>query len=228
MSATPTTPWYRPWLRRAFALIVAWPVILAWLGINLRNRERLPVNGPAIVYANHNSHLDILALMTLFPLAQVPNIRPVAAADYFMKNPLMAWFSQNCIGIIAVKRSGSAKEQDPLVDCYAALERGEILVIFPEGTRGEPEQMAEFKSGIYFLGKRFPTIPIVPVFMYGLGKTMPKGSLIPVPFFVDIFVGKAVTWVAEKADFMQGLRTAMDSLKAKSEKLQVQVEEWHV
>lgn len=220
------TPWYRPFFRKSFALLVAWPVILAWLGINVRNRDRLPLKGPAIVCANHNSHLDILALTTLFPLNVVPLVRPVAAADYFLKNKFIAWFSQNCVGIIPVKRSGNAKEHDPLSDCYAALERGEILVIFPEGTRGEPEQMAEFKSGIYFLGKRFPNVPIVPVFMYGLGKTMPKGSLIPVPFFVDMFVGHTIAWQDDKAAFMKDLRAEMDRLTAKSEKLQVQAEEW--
>jgi 1-acyl-sn-glycerol-3-phosphate acyltransferase len=220
------TPWYRPWLRQLFALVVAWPVILAWLGINVRNRERLPIRGPAIVFANHNSHLDILALTTLFPLHAVPYVRPVAAADYFMKNKAMAWFSQNFIGIIPVLRSGNAKEHDPLKGCYEALARGEILVIFPEGTRGEPEQMAAFKSGIYFIGKRFPTIPIVPVFMYGLGKTMPKGTLIPVPFFVDLFVGNPVPWEEDKGAFMQALREEMDRQRARSERLSLQAEEW--
>lgn len=212
--------------RKAFATLVAWPVILAWLGLNVRNKERLPRRGPAIVCANHNSHLDILALLTLFPLDVVPLVRPVAAADYFLKNRFISWFSQNCVGIIPVRRTGNAKEADPLTGCYEALQRGEILVIFPEGTRGEPERMAEFKSGIWFLGKRFPQIPIVPAFMYGLGKTMPKGTLLPVPFFCDVFVGRPVPWQDDKAAFMAALRTEMNRLTGKSERLQLEADEW--
>lgn len=62
----------RPWLRRAFAVFVAWPICLVVLGMNIRHRNRLPLKGPAIVTPNHNSHLDTAAMLTIFPISVIP------------------------------------------------------------------------------------------------------------------------------------------------------------
>lgn len=201
----------RPWLRRFFALAVAWPICLVVLGMNIRHRNRLPLKGPAIITPNHNSHLDTAAMLTIFPLSVIPQVRPVAAADYFLKSGLMGWFSLNLVGIIPIVRKRAPVEgepvvaqTDPLQGCYDALDRGDILIIFPEGTRGEPERMQELKSGVAVLAAKYPQVPVVPVFMHGLGKAMPKGSVVPVPFFVDVFIGQPMTW----ADHGQGDRKA--------------------
>ncbi|MBS0309059.1 MAG: 1-acyl-sn-glycerol-3-phosphate acyltransferase [Proteobacteria bacterium] len=206
----------RALLRMLFAVGIAYPVVLLWLGIHVRHRERLPLKGPAIVAANHNSHLDILALLSLFPLLSIPQVQPAAAADYFFKTKLLKWFSLNVVGIIPVVRGGAGSEADPLEACYRALEAGKVLVIFPEGTRGEPERMAELKSGIWHLAKRFPQAPVVPIYMHGLGKSMPKGSLIPVPFFIKVAIGRHLFWTENKETYMTDLRGRMQGLKQKT------------
>lgn len=207
--------WVKASLRLLFVVCIAYPIVLLWLGIHVRHRDRLFVKGPAIVAANHNSHLDILALLSLFPLSSIPNVQPAAAADYFFKTPALKWFSLNVIGIIPVIRGGAGQETDPLEGCYRALDAGKIIVIFPEGTRGEPEQMAELKSGIWHLAKRFPHVPVIPVYMHGLGKSLPKGGWIPIPFFVSVAVGKSLYWSESKDEFIEALKDRLTKLKLK-------------
>ncbi|MEJ7806076.1 MAG: lysophospholipid acyltransferase family protein [Telluria sp.] len=201
-------------LRLMFVTCLAWPVALLWLGLHVRHRERLPRKGPAIVAANHNSHLDILALLSLFPLLSIPGVQPAAAADYFFKNAWIKWFALHLVGIVPVIRGGLA-HGDPLEACFRALEQGKVLVIFPEGTRGEPEQLADLKAGIWHLAHRFPTVPVIPVFMQGLGKAMPKGSWIPVPLFISVGIGKPLFGTLEKADFLSALRMRLQCLQQK-------------
>lgn len=209
-------------LRIIFALLVAYPVMIFWMGISVRHRDRLRRKGPAIIVANHNSHLDILTLLSLFRLRDIPNIQPAAAADYFFKTPLLRWFSTYCIGIIPVVRGGAKQGFDPLEDCYKALEQGKTLVIFPEGTRGDSEKMGELKVGVWFIAQRFPEVPVIPVFMNGLGRAMPKGTLIPLPLFIGVSVGMPIYGNQPKEAFMEILKGCFTSLKAKFPSLEAE------
>lgn len=198
-------------LRFAFFLFIVRPVLLIVLGVNLRGRAHLPRKGPAIIAANHNSHLDTLTLLALFPLKDLPRLRPVAAADYFLQNRFLAWFALNIMGIIPLARGAVSK--NPLADLEAALDRGDILLLFPEGSRGEPEQRAAFKRGVAYLAKARPQTPVTPVFMHGFGKALPKGSFVLVPFNCDIAVGEAIFYEGAVADFMETLERRMNALE---------------
>lgn len=205
-------------LRHLFYLIIVKPLVLFILGINARNREFLPVQGPAIIVANHNSHLDALALMSLFPLKVIPYVQPVAAADYFLKNRWLKWFALDVIGIIPIERKVTAG-QDVLAPVIEALDRKAILILFPEGSRGEPENMGKLKNGIGHILSERPEIPVIPVFFYGLGKSLPKGEVILIPFFIDAFIGEPLMWLGNRKVFMAELSEKMTSLQAKAIRL---------
>lgn len=199
-------------LRFLFFVLFVRPLVLLVLGMNVRHLERLPRQGPAIVVANHNSHLDTLVLMSLFPLKSLSKIRPIADASYFLRTKFLSWFSLNIIKIIPITRGNKTSHAEIFKDTNTALKNGDIIIIFPEGTRGEPERLSRFQSGIATLAERNQGIPIIPVFMHGLGQALPKEDCVLVPFFCDVFIGENLDWPGNRESFMKQLDYQMKSL----------------
>ena len=79
---------------------------------------------------------------------------------------------------------------------------------------GEPEALAHFKKGIGHLARARPKVPVIPVFMHGLGKALPKGSALLVPFNVTVSVGEPVYGTESYAEFASKLERAMTTLAA--------------
>jgi 1-acyl-sn-glycerol-3-phosphate acyltransferase len=194
-----------------FAFIVR-PLVFVMLGLNIHNREKLPKNGPAIIAANHNSHLDTMVLMSLYPLLQIHKIRPVAAADYFLSGKFRSWFSQKVIGIIPLDRSGNKDLESLFSSCNKALDNGDILIIFPEGSRGNPEQIGKIKKGIFYLAKDRTDTEIIPVVMYGLGKALPRGEALFVPFNCDVVIGNKIGECNDSKGFIDKITNSFNEL----------------
>ncbi len=200
-------------LKVLFFLLIVRPIVLVVLGLNIRDRQKLPMSGPAIIVANHNSHLDAMVLMSLYPLSMLDKLRPVAAADYFLATRFMAWFSLNVIGIIPLVRKGRVDRDRMFAACHAALDAGEILILFPEGSRGAPEEAARPKKGLYHLTKDRTDTVITPVFMHGLGRALPRGEALLVPFNCDVVVGDPLTPAASADELVNYLTEAYIRLR---------------
>ena len=88
------------------------------------------------------------------------------------------------------------------------------LILFPEGTRGSGEQVAEFRSGLYYLCRERPDVELVPVRLENLNRVLPKGEVIPVPMISRITFGPSITLGADdsKDVFLERARRALEHL----------------
>lgn len=197
-------------VRRSIHRLLLRPLLRAFVRLDVVGGGELARSRAAIVVANHNSHLDTAILMAAFPTSCIDRVRPLAAADYFLKNRLLAWFTTRIVGILPLDRH-QRSEADPLQGAARALEAGSILVMFPEGTRGEPGVFGHLKGGVARLARRHPEVPVIPVWLDGCERAMPKGARLPRPVACTARVGRPlfIRPGESSAQFLVRLRAAM-------------------
>ena len=177
-------------LKYLFFFLCVKPFVHIVLGISVKEPQNLPRKGPAILIANHNSHIDTLVLMCLFSTSQLLKVHPVAAADYFFNTKFRTFLSKALIGAVAVKRERAKNsKEDVLAEAKQNLKDGHILIIYPEGTRSFDGEIHGFKTGAAHLTKSNPDVPVIPIFINGPDKVMPKYDFLPVPFICDVYIG---------------------------------------
>ena len=196
-----------------FFVLIIHPFVRLFIGLRVRGRQHLSVSGPFILIANHSSHLDTVSLLSLFPLSHLRRIRPCAAADYFESNRFLSFFSKVFFNILPVTRMKITPENHPVRRMVEALHRGESLLLFPEGTRASGEAMAGFKAGIAHLVEEVPDIPIIPAYLVNMGRSLPKGEYLPVPFFCEVRVGAPRIISGSRKEMLSALETAVLELK---------------
>jgi hypothetical protein len=128
--------WYGMFL--AFIPVFCFLLLPVRMLLNVRHPEGLPCSGPALVVANHNSHLDVLVLLSMFPL----------------------------------------------------------------------------RSGVAHLLQRHPQLAATPVFLHGLGKALPRGEALLVPFFCDVVVGEGLQWCGDRRGCLAELESGLTTLAA--------------
>jgi 1-acyl-sn-glycerol-3-phosphate acyltransferase len=176
-----------------------------------------PWAGPCIFFANHQSHLDFIVIWSVLPPDLRARTRPVAAREYWTASALRRHFAVNVFRAVLVDRtetsvSGIRAEMDQLL---AALDAGDSIIIFPEGTRGGGNELAPFKGGLDFLARQRPEVDLVPVHLRNLGRIMPKGEFLPVPQLSAVTFGPPIHRREDesKADFLARARQAVLDLE---------------
>lgn len=173
-----------------------------------------------IYFANHSSHLDIVLLWSSLPDEIRDLTRPVAARDYWDKKGWRSYLAERIFRAILIDRPGKSESRiSPLAtieQTLKALGARYSLIIFPEGTRGEGEGLARFKSGIYHLAKRMPGVELVPVYMENLNRILPKGRFVPVPLLSNVTFGPPLQLKTDenKHAFLNRLREALLELES--------------
>ena len=203
----------RSLMQMAFFVLVLRPFLTLFIGLRVRGREHLPATGPFILIANHTSHLDTASLLSLFPLRRLPDLRPVAAADYFERNRLVSALSKTLFNILPIARKQITPDTNPLPRLAEALHAGQSLILFPEGTRGTGEDLARFHSGAAHLIEKCPDVPVVPVYLVNMGRSLHKGEWIPVPFFCEVRIGRPQTFQGNRREITAALETAVRQLR---------------
>lgn len=173
-------------LRSSVALIIR-----AWLRIYHRfevtGREHLSRDESFVLVANHCSHLDTLCLLSALPLRKLHRAFPAAAADYFFQNVPRTWVAAVVVNALPFARQVNIRHS--MTVCGELLSnRGNILIIFPEGTRSTTGETQPFKGGIGALvaGR---DIKVLPCYLRGAFRAWPKGSSFPRPQKIQLMIG---------------------------------------
>ncbi len=167
-----------------------------------------------IYFANHQSHADLLLIWAALPRELRSITRPIAARDYWTKTPFKQWITTAVFNAIYVARERT-DDQDPLAPLFEALERGDSIILFPEGTRGHAEEPASFKSGLYNLALRFPNVVLVPAWINNVQRVMPKGEVVPVPVLCSVTFGAPLQLepAEDRRVFLDRARAAVVALR---------------
>ena len=166
------------------------------IGLKCYNNEILRKKKQFILIANHNSHMDTMAIMSCMPFRYIHRVHPVAADDFFggsrFKEILMRYLVNATL--IPRKSANSDDGVNPIKVMSNLLEKGRSIIIYPEGSRGTPGVMSDFKKGIGYLVKKNPTVDVIPVYLDGLHKTLPKGKHLILPYNCRIIFGDSINF----------------------------------
>lgn len=167
-----------------------------------------------IYFANHQSHADLVMIWAALPQELRAVTRPIAARDYWTNSPFRRWLTTAVFNAVYVERERKGDE-DPLQPLVDALQSGDSLIIFPEGTRGNAEDPQPFKAGLYNLAQKFPDVVLVPAWINNVQRVMPKGEVVPVPVLCSVTFGAPIQLLPdeERRTFLDRARLAVMALR---------------
>ena len=172
-----------------------------------------PSRTQRIYFANHSSHMDAIVIWSSLPAELRAKTRPVAAKDYWEKGALRRRIAIKELKVVLIDRHHTA-HANPLDPLIQALHEGSSLIIFPEGTRRPQPLPSPFKSGLWRLMREFPDVELIPVYIENLHRSMPKGTLIPIPTICSVRFGALLPHSPDdsKEDFLNRARNAVIQL----------------
>lgn len=163
--------------------LVGWPILVVYFRGRVKRFEAVPRHGPAILVANHTSLLDgiLIHAVTRRPL------RIFVAAEWVDWLPVRWFFAT--MGVIRVQRD--RRNPAALESAIAALERGDLVALFPEGGIQTSGRLGPFKNGVARLAYRTGA-PIIPCAIVGSFQAMPWPRKLPRPRRITVRSGRAI------------------------------------
>lgn len=184
----PRQPYMLMYALRSIAALLLRGWMRTYHRLRIDGRSNLPTSGSFVLVCNHTSHLDTLCMLCSVPLRQIHRTFPAAAADYFFSSLPRSAISATLINALPFDRK--VKGAESLTVCGKLLSNeGNILIIFPEGTRTTTGELGRFRSGIGRLVTG-TDIPVLPCHLDGGFRAWPKGKWLPRPFRLHLRIGQ--------------------------------------
>lgn len=185
-----------------------------WFRLSVTGADRVPREGPALLASNHLSVLDPALIGSVMP----------RDLDYMAKTELFQ--IPGFGGLIRrlnahpVDRTGS--DSAALRLALRLLQAGRAVLVFPEGTRGSEGTLQEARAGAGMLAT-LSGAPVVPVYIQGSGRALPRGAAVPRPVRVSVTVGSPLRFSRERGraryqDVSDEIMAAIGRLKAEVER----------
>lgn len=157
--------------------------------------------------------------MTALPPNRLKTTHPIAAADYFGKNKFRATLTRFFINAILISRKNPTGDNDgnPIQIMIDVVKSGKSIILYPEGSRGVPGVMQPFKKGIGYVVEGNAGVPVIPVYMDGIGRILPKGNKLILPNITKIYFGRPLFFEQESPEeITRIIEFEINQLKEKS------------
>ncbi|QEE61105.1 1-acyl-sn-glycerol-3-phosphate acyltransferase [Salinibacterium sp. dk2585] len=188
--------------------LVAGPILRTVFRPWVVGHENIPKTGGVILASNHLSVIDSVFL----PLVMDRRISFLAKSDYYTAKGLKGWAIKNFLtatGMLPIDRSGGKASEASLNTGLGVLARGEVLGIYPEGTRSPDGKLYRGRTGVARMILE-GGVPVVPVVMVDTEKVMPIGTRIPKVRRVGVIIGKPLDF--SRFEGMEGDRFILRSI----------------
>jgi 1-acyl-sn-glycerol-3-phosphate acyltransferase len=186
----------------------------ALIRLKVEGAERVPRDQPVVFMANHESWVDIPALLAAVPV----QVRFLAKSSLF-SIPFFGW-AISSMGFIPVDRENRRTAVKSFEDAAARIRAGRSVLVFPEETRTPDGNLLPFQRGGFLIALK-AALPIVPVGLDGARRCMPKRSYLVRPGTLVVRFGAPIPTVGrgvtEKAALMEQTRQAIDRLRREAD-----------
>lgn len=188
--------------------LVAGPILRTVFRPWVTGHENIPKSGGVILASNHLSVIDSVFL----PLMMDRRISFLAKSDYYTTRGIKGWAIKTFLkatGMIPIDRSGGKASEASLNTGLGVLARGEILGIYPEGTRSPDGNLYRGRTGVARMILE-GNVPVVPVAMIDTEKAMPIGTRLPRVRRIGVVIGKPLDF--SRFEGMEGDRFILRSV----------------